>query len=42
MYWNICVQGQADENPRDRNAGLAVIGIAGAAFAATFAVKALI
>ena len=36
------VQGQADENPRDRNAGLAVIGIAGAAFAATFAVKALI
>ena len=25
------VQGQADENPRDRNAGLAVIGIAGAA-----------
>lgn len=36
------VQGQADENPRDRNAGLASIGIAGAAFAATFAVDGLI
>lgn len=29
-------QGQADENPRDRNNGLATIVIAGAAFAATF------
>lgn len=36
------VQGQADENPRDRNAGLAVIGITGAAFAATFVVENLI
>ena len=36
------VQGQADENPRDRNAGLATIGIAGATFAASFAVEALI
>lgn len=36
------VQGQADENPRDRNAGLATIGITGVAFAATFMVKALI
>lgn len=36
------VQGQADENPRDRNAGLAVIGITGAAFAATFVVEKLI
>ena len=36
------VQGQADENPRDRNAGLATIGIAGAAFAATFAIQGLI
>lgn len=36
------VQGQSDENPRDRNAGLAVIGITGLAFAATFAVEKLI
>ncbi len=36
------VQGQADENPRDRNNGLAVLGIAGAAFGATFAVRTLI
>lgn len=36
------VQGQADENPRDRNAGLAVIGVTGAAFAATFVVEALV
>lgn len=36
------VQGQADENPRDRNAGLAVIGITGLAFAATFVVEKLI
>lgn len=36
------VQGQADENPRDRNAGLAVIGVTGAAFAATFVIEALV
>lgn len=30
------VQGQSDENPRDRNNGLATIVVAGAAFAATF------
>lgn len=36
------VQGQADENPRDRNAGFATIGITGVAFAASFAIKALI
>lgn len=36
------VQGQADENPRDRNAGLATIGITGAAFAGSFAIEALI
>lgn len=36
------VQGQADENPRDRNNGLATIGIAGAAFAATFAIEGFI
>lgn len=36
------VQGQSDENPRDRNAGLATIGITGAAFAASFAVEKLI
>ena len=36
------VQGQSDENPRDRNAGLATIGIAGEAFAATFAIESLI
>lgn len=36
------VQGQADENPRDRNAGIATVGIAGACFAATFAIKSLI
>ncbi len=36
------VQGQSDENPRDRNAGLATIGITGAAFAATFVVEKLI
>lgn len=36
------VQGQSDENPRDRNAGLATIGITGAVFAATFAIEALV
>lgn len=35
-------QGQTDENPRDRNAGLAVIGVTGAAFAATFVIEALV
>ena len=33
------VQGQADENPRDRNNGLVLLVITGAAFGATFAVK---
>lgn len=33
------VQGQADENPRDRNAGIAGIVITGACVGATFAVK---
>lgn len=36
------VQGQTDENPRDRNSGIAALVVTGAAFAATFAVKALI
>lgn len=36
------VQGQADENTKDRNQGLATIGVTGAVFAATFAVSALI
>ncbi|MDE6520442.1 MAG: hypothetical protein K2K91_08340 [Ruminococcus sp.] len=36
------VQGQSDENPRDRNAGLATIGITGAVFAVTFAIEALV
>ena len=36
------VQGQADENTKDRNAGLATIGVTGAVFAASFAVEALI
>ena len=36
------VQGAADENPRDRNAGIATLVITGAAIAATFVVKALI
>lgn len=36
------VQGQADENPRDRNAGITTVAIAGACFAATFAVPAIL
>lgn len=36
------VQGQSDENPRDRNAGLATIGITGAVFAVSFAIEALV
>lgn len=36
------VQGQADENPRDRNSGLAALGITGVAFGATFLVQSLI
>lgn len=36
------VQGQTDENPRDRNAGIAGLVITGAAFAATFVVEGLI
>ncbi len=36
------VQGQADENPRDRNAGIATLVITAAVFGATFAIQALI
>ncbi len=36
------VQGQTDENPRDRNAGIAALVITGAVFGATFAIKGLI
>ena len=36
------VQGQQDENPRDRNAGIASVIVAGACFAASFAIRALI
>lgn len=36
------VQGQTDENPRDRNAGIAGIVITGAAVAGTFVVSGLI
>lgn len=36
------VQGQQEENPRDRNNGIISIVIAGVAFAATFAIAALI
>lgn len=36
------VQGQADENPRDRNAGIATVAIAGICFAASFGIEALI
>lgn len=36
------VQGQADENPRDRNAGIATLVITGAVFAATFVIESLI
>ena len=36
------VQGQADENPRDRNAGIDTLVITAAVFGATFAIQALI
>lgn len=36
------VQGSSDENPRDRNAGLATLGITAAAFAGSFVVASLI
>lgn len=36
------VQGQTDENPRDRNAGIVGLVVTGAAFAATFVVQGLI
>ena len=36
------VQGQQEENPRDRNNGIVSVVIAGVAFAATFAISALI
>lgn len=36
------VQGQADENARDRNAGIATLIITAAAFGATFALQAVI
>ena len=36
------VQGQSDENPRDRNAGIATVITCGACFAGSFAVAALI
>ncbi len=36
------VQGQADENPRDRNAGIATVAVAGVCFAASFAIQNLI
>lgn len=36
------VQGQADENPRDRNAGFTTLIIAAIVFGATFAIQALI
>lgn len=35
-------QGQADENPRDRNAGIGCIVVAGLCFGATFVVEKLI
>ena len=36
------VQGQQEENPRDRNNGIVSVVISGAGFAATFAISALI
>lgn len=36
------VQGQQDENPRDRNAGIASVIVAGVCFGASFAIQALI
>ena len=35
-------QAMSDENPRDRNSGIAALVVSGAAFAATFAVEQLI
>lgn len=35
------VQGQTDENPRDRNAGITAWVVTGVVFAATFAIQAL-
>lgn len=36
------VQGQADENPRDRNSGIATLIITGVVIGATFAVRAVL
>lgn len=36
------VQSQSDENPRDRNSGIAALVVSGAAFAATFLIRNLI
>ena len=36
------VQGQSDENPRDRNAGIATLLITAACFGATFAIESII
>lgn len=36
------VQGQADENPRDRNAGIATLVVTAAVFGATFAIEKVI
>lgn len=36
------VQGQADENPRDRNAGIVTVLIAAAIFGATFAIESVL
>ncbi|WP_303819200.1 hypothetical protein [Ruminococcus flavefaciens] len=36
------VQGSSDENPRDRNAGFATLGIVAAAFAGSFVISSLI
>lgn len=35
-------QGNADENPKERNAGIVSVVVAGVCFAATFAIEALI
>lgn len=36
------VQGQTDENPRDRNAGIVALVITGVVFAASFVIEALL
>lgn len=36
------VQGQTDENPRDRNAGISALIVTGVIFASTFAIQTLI